>query len=157
MGFPHRTAAGPPSGARYWCATPAPCWRWEPLLQPRGRGARTAPRAGSLPVPPSSVHCVSVVFSVVSCLWQSETNAALVLELDVFPGIGVSGRDRRRKHILPFRRRDPGADGIDEGMAEDRNEVVVLEDLALDLLGQRLPLSSLVRCHILVELGIGGA
>jgi hypothetical protein len=30
--------------------------------------ARTAPRAWSLPVPPSSVHCVSVVFSIVSAI-----------------------------------------------------------------------------------------
>ncbi len=39
-------------------------------------------------------------------------------------------------------------------MSEDRDEVVVFEDLALDLLGERLPLSGLVGGHVSVELRV---
>ena len=43
---------------------------------------------------------------------------------------------------------------VDEGVAEHRHEVVVLQDLALDLLRQLLALGAVDRCLVSVELGV---
>src|SRR6266850_5813768 len=77
----------------------------------------------------------------------------LVLHLDVFPRIRVSGRDRR-EHVLPLGERHPRPDGVHEGMAEHRDQVIVLEDPALDLLGQLLALRGVDRALVLVKLAV---
>src|SRR4051812_29548020 len=75
------------------------------------------------------------------------------LQLDVLPGIRVAGGNGR-KHVLPLRCGDLRADRVDEGVTEDRNEIVVLENLALDLLGELLALGAVDRVHVGLELGI---
>src|SRR2546427_7829565 len=63
----------------------------------------------------------------------------LLLHLQVFPRIGVAGGDGR-EHVLPFLRYYLGADRVDERVTEHWHQVVVLEDPALDLLGELLAL-----------------
>src|SRR5688572_1185630 len=75
------------------------------------------------------------------------------LELDVLPRVGVAGGDRR-EDILPLRRLDPRSDRVDEGVAEYRHEVIILQDAALDLLGELLTLLAVKRFLVLLELGI---
>src|SRR4030095_12972975 len=77
----------------------------------------------------------------------------LVLHLQVLPGIGIAGRDGR-KDVLPLLRDDPGADRVDERVAEYRHEVVVVRDAPLDLLGELLALRGIDRALVLVELGV---
>src|SRR6266446_8292349 len=77
----------------------------------------------------------------------------LVLHLDVFPRIRVSRRDRR-EHVLPLRERHPRPDRVHERVAEHRDQVVVLEDPALDLLGELLALGRVDRSLVLVELAV---
>src|SRR3989442_6541623 len=79
--------------------------------------------------------------------------ASLVLQLDVLPRIGIAGRDRG-EDVLPLLGRDAGPDRIDERVAEDGHEVVVLEDGALDLLGELLPFGRIDRSLVLLELGV---
>src|SRR6516162_593726 len=55
-------------------------------------------------------------------------------QLDVFPRIRVARRFVCREHVFPFRGRNARPDRIDKGVAEDWDEIVVFEDLALDLL-----------------------
>ncbi len=76
------------------------------------------------------------------------------LQLDVLPRIGVAAGGEAREHVLPFRRGDARPDRIDEGVAEHRHEIIILEDLALDLLGQFLALGAVDRGEVLVELGV---
>src|SRR5260370_20315077 len=102
----------------------------------------------------SSAHCVSSESSL-PCLPRSPTSkSALAFELDVFPGIGVAGCDCRREYVLPSFGGDPRTDRVDEGVAEDRDEVIILQDLALDLFGERLAFDRLVGGQIFVELGV---
>src|SRR5216683_7428875 len=75
-------------------------------------------------------------------------------QLDVFPRIGVAGRDIGREHVLPFLRRDARADRIHKSVTEDRDEVVVLQDLALDLGGQAFPFGVVGRGEIFAELAV---
>src|SRR5260370_4678669 len=77
----------------------------------------------------------------------------LVLHLQVFPGIGVPGGDRR-EDVLPLLGHDPSPDRVDERVAEHRHQVVVLEDAALDLLGQLLPFRGIDRPLVLLELAV---
>src|SRR5678816_1328404 len=77
----------------------------------------------------------------------------LVLHLQVFPGIGIAGRDGR-KDLLPLLRGDPGADRVDEPVAEHGHEIVVFQDAALYLLGELLPLRGVDRPLVLVELDV---
>src|SRR5712692_3563398 len=77
----------------------------------------------------------------------------LVLHLDVFPRIRVSRRNRR-EDVLPLRERHPRPDRVHERVAEHRDQVVVLEDPALDLLGQLLALRRIGRALVLVELAV---
>src|SRR5678815_1561532 len=77
----------------------------------------------------------------------------LVLHLEVFPGIGIAGRDGR-EDLLPLLRGDPGADRVDERVAEHGHEIVVFQDAALDLLGELLPLRGIDRPLVLVELDV---
>src|SRR3989442_8245504 len=79
--------------------------------------------------------------------------ASLVLQLDVLPRIGIAGRDRG-EDVLPLLGRDAGPDRIDERVAEDGHEVGVLEDGALDLLGELLPFGRIDRSLVLLELGV---
>src|SRR6266852_2405775 len=76
------------------------------------------------------------------------------LQLDVFPRIGIPGRHHRREHVLPFLCRDARPDHIDEGVAEYRDEIVILQDLPLDLGGQVFPFGVVCRGEILVELAV---
>src|SRR5438876_10696078 len=77
----------------------------------------------------------------------------LVLHLQVFPGIGIPGGDRR-EDVLPLVRHHPGPDRVDERVAEHRHQVVVLEDPALDLLGELLSLRGIDRPLVLLELAV---
>src|SRR5262245_39528733 len=77
----------------------------------------------------------------------------LVLHLQVFPGIGVARRDGR-EHVLPLLLGDAGADRVHERVAEHRHEIVVLEDAALDLLGELLTLGGVDRPLVLIELAV---
>src|SRR5258705_6709838 len=77
----------------------------------------------------------------------------LLLHLQVLPRIGIAGGDGR-EDVLPLLRREPGADRVDERVAEHGHEVVVLENAALDLLGELLPLRGIDRPLVLVELGV---
>src|SRR5262249_35001749 len=77
----------------------------------------------------------------------------LVLDLQIFPGIGVAGGDGR-EDVLPFLRRYPRADRVDERVAEHGYHVIILEDPALDLLGQFLSLRGIDRPLVLVELAV---
>ena len=79
----------------------------------------------------------------------------LVLHLQLFPGIRVAGGDGR-EDVLPLLGDHAGADGVDEGVAEHRHQVVVLQDAALDLLGQLLALGGVDRPLVLVELARRG-
>src|SRR5262245_22323642 len=76
-----------------------------------------------------------------------------VLHLQVLPRIGLAARDGR-EDVLPFLGCDPRADRVDERVAEHRYHVIVLEDPALDLLGQPLPLRRIDRPFVLVELTV---
>ena len=49
---------------------------------------------------------------------------------------------------------DARPDRVHEGVAEHRNEIVILEDPALDFLGQLFALGGLHRGDILLELGV---
>src|SRR5262245_59406942 len=49
----------------------------------------------------STVRRVSVVVPILFSLCISKINQALTFEFDVFPRVGIGGRDRR-KHLLPF-------------------------------------------------------
>src|SRR5262249_27375974 len=77
----------------------------------------------------------------------------LVFHLQVLPRIGVTGGDGR-EDVLPFLRRDPRADRVDERVTEHRPQVVILEDAALDLFGQFLSLRRIDRPLVLVELTV---
>src|SRR6516164_4460485 len=77
----------------------------------------------------------------------------LLLEFDVLPRIGVARSDRG-KHVLPPVSRDARTDGVHESMAKNGYHVVILQDCALDLLGQPLALSSIDRRFVAVELSI---
>src|SRR2546422_10800288 len=79
--------------------------------------------------------------------------ASLLLQLDVLPRIGIAGRDRG-EDVLPLLGRDAGPDRVDERVAEDGHEVVVLEDGALDLLGELLALDGIDGSLVLLELGV---
>src|SRR2546426_10110657 len=78
---------------------------------------------------------------------------SLLLQLDVLPRIGIAGRDRG-EDVLPLLGCDAGPDRIDERVAEDGHEVVVLEDGALDLLGELLPFGRIDGSLVLPELGV---
>src|SRR5919108_4274498 len=83
--------------------------------------------------------------------WRSHLRSLLLLlQCNVFPGVGVARRDRL-KDILPFRCRNPGPDGIDESVAKHRHEIVILQDSALDLLRQPLTLFWLDRLLVALE------
>src|SRR4029453_2176920 len=77
----------------------------------------------------------------------------LVLHFQVLPRIGVTGGDGR-EDVLPFLRRDPRADRVDERVAKHGYQIVILEDPALDLLGQSLSLRRVDRTLVLVELPV---
>src|SRR5215470_6011330 len=77
----------------------------------------------------------------------------LILDLQVLPGIGVSRGDGR-EDVLPFLRRHPRADRVDERVAEHGHQVVILEDPALDFLGQLLSLSRIDRPLVVIELAV---
>src|SRR4029453_3467070 len=79
--------------------------------------------------------------------------ALLVLHLQVLPGIGIAGGDGR-EDVLPLLRGDTGADRVDERVAEHRHEIIVVEDAALDLLGELLSLSGIDRALVQLELGV---
>src|SRR5215471_11978612 len=86
--------------------------------------------------------------------WLTPARVSSGFQLDVFPGIRIARADRAREHVLPFRCLDPRPDRVHESVAEHRHEIVVLEDRALDLLRQSLALLGLLRCQVLVVLGI---
>src|SRR5215475_4387170 len=77
----------------------------------------------------------------------------LILQLDVFPRIGIAGRDGR-EDVLPLHRGDARPDRVHERVAEHRDQVVVLENPALDLLGELLALGRVDRPLVLVELAV---
>src|SRR6266851_54251 len=128
---------------------PRPVW---PAGNFKSRDERRVPRTRPSPPVLITVHPVSVFRSRFPP--RPAAKFVLTFELDVFPGIGVAGCDCRREYVLPFFGGDPRTDRVDEGVAEDRDEVVILQDLALDLFGERLALGRLVGGQIFVELGV---
>src|SRR5215510_7490758 len=72
------------------------------------------------------------------------------LEGDVLPRVGVSAGDRG-EDILPLGGRDPRAERVDESMAEDRDEIVLLEDRPLDVLSQFLAFGAVIRGEVFLE------
>src|SRR5207247_536500 len=66
---------------------------------------------------------------------------------------GVSGGDSR-KYVLPSRRCDARADGAGGGLAEHRDEIVIVENLPLDFLGKRLSLGGIVGGEVAFVLGV---
>src|SRR5262245_21103561 len=56
----------------------------------------------------------------------------LLLELDVFPRVGVARGDGR-EHVLPFLGSDARADCVHEGVTEYRHDEVVFQDRTLHL------------------------
>src|SRR5215467_1868067 len=99
----------------------------------------------------SIVRRVRVALVIVSS--RPLPDGPLRLELDVFPWISISRRDRR-EDILPFGRGDARTDRLHCGMAEDRHEIMIFEDLALNLPGQSLTLVAIGRGEIPVEFRI---
>src|SRR5919197_757087 len=77
----------------------------------------------------------------------------LVLHLQILPGIGIAGGDGR-EDILPLLRRHARTDRVDEGVAEDRHQIVVLKNRALDLLRQLFALGRIDGALVLVELAV---
>src|SRR6516165_5076537 len=73
------------------------------------------------------------------------------LQLDVLPGIGIAAGGIARKHILPFRRRYARPDRIDKSVAEDRDEIIILDDLTLNVFCQSLALVAVDRGEVLIE------
>src|SRR6516225_2863204 len=74
----------------------------------------------------------------------------LRLQLDIFPRIGIPCALVTGEHILPVRRLDAGADRVHEGVTEHRHEIIILQDRALDLLGQRLTFGGLIGSEVLL-------
>src|SRR6516165_10986957 len=87
------------------------------------------------------------------CMADAFVSVPLLLEFDVLPRIGVARGDRG-KHVLPPVSRDARTDGVHESVAKNGYHVVILQDCALDLLGQPLALSSIDRRFVPVELSI---
>src|SRR5262249_14837878 len=81
---------------------------------------------------------------------QPASQAAL--ELDFLPRIGISGGKRGGKHVLPFLGGDARSDAVHEGMAEHRDEIGILQNLALDSFRQLLALGRFCRAGILLNL-----
>src|SRR6516165_12089541 len=77
----------------------------------------------------------------------------LLLEFDVLPRIGVARGDRG-KHVLPLVSRDARTDGVHESVAKNRYQVVILQDCALNLLGELFALGRIDRRFVAVELSI---
>src|SRR5438132_8254997 len=77
----------------------------------------------------------------------------LVLHLDVFPWIGIAGSDGR-EDVLPLLQHDPWTDRVDERVPEHGYQIVVLENRALDLLGELLALRRVDRPLVLIELAV---
>src|SRR5881398_2298435 len=67
------------------------------------------------------------------------------LQLDVFPRIGVAGGEVCRENILPFRRRQPRPDRVDEGVPEHRHKVIVFQDFPLNVFSHLLALVAVGR------------
>src|SRR5262249_25068808 len=94
------------------------------------------------------------------CLLHSSSTATmsrinhLAFELDVLPRVGVAGTDEAGEHILPLSRLYSRPDPVHESVAEHRDEVVVLEDFALDLFSQRLARGRIIGCQISVIFGV---
>src|SRR6266567_1490922 len=72
-------------------------------------------------------------------------------KLDILPWVAIAAGDRR-EHVLPFLCHDARADRVDEGMAEDRNEIVVLQDRFLDFFGQLPALDTVERIQVFLKL-----
>src|SRR5262245_65441896 len=77
----------------------------------------------------------------------------LNFHLQVLPRIGVTG-GAGREDVLPLLRCDTRADRVDERVSEHGDQVVILEDPALDLLGQLLSLRRIDRPLVLIELAV---
>src|SRR5262249_13365813 len=59
---------------------------------------------------------------------DEDVHTASPFKVDVFPRIGVGGRDCR-EDVLPPRRLDPRPERLHRRVAEHRDEVIILEDL----------------------------
>src|SRR6516162_10871821 len=82
---------------------------------------------------------------------RSRGRQASGLQLDFLPRIGIAG-GHGRKHVMPSLSSDPCADAVVEGVTEYRDEIVILQDRALDLVCQLLALLGAVRFSVLHEL-----
>src|SRR5215472_957323 len=78
---------------------------------------------------------------------------SLSLQLNVFPGIGVSGR-HSREDVLPLRGGNPRPDRLHCRVPEHWDEIVIVENLALDFLGQFLPLGAIDRGEVAGEVRV---
>src|SRR6516162_3986884 len=102
----------------------------------------------------NTVRRVTVVLSTLYSTATTDRINPLAFELYVFPGISVAGALEGREHILPLRSLYSRPDPVHEGVAEHRDEVVVLKDFALELFRQCLARSRFIRCQILVVFGV---
>src|SRR5688572_14708475 len=111
------------------------CWRIR--SRSSGRAPDSAIISAGSPVSRTMRKIVALRMRSVTMLYSARRMMncpirLLRLQLDVFPRIGVAGRDRG-EDVLPLLRRDLRADRVDERMPEHGHEVVVLQDRALDL------------------------
>src|SRR5262245_46777798 len=129
------------------------CWRTRARSSGRAPGSASS-KAGS-PVRRTMLKMVMLRMNSVTMLYRTRNtiNCRILMplshrdaspslpmplfipQLDVFPGIGIAGGDRR-EDILPALRRNARPDGIHERMAEDGNKIGVFQNAPLDLLGQ---------------------
>src|SRR5262249_17964953 len=119
--------------------------RWRTRSRSSGRALASARSATGSPVSrttrkivPLRMKSVATLEStrrMMNCVMPSQ----LVLHLDIFPWVRVAGRDRR-EHVLPLLQHHSRADCVDERVPEHRNQIIVVEDRALDLLGDLLAL-----------------
>src|ERR1700730_10625634 len=135
-------------------STPAPscCPSGRPW-PPRGSCGRTAQRARPPSSPHSSARAARQRRLLNFFLPIEQPSTPLGPQLNVFPRIGVGGR-HGREHVLPSCGGNAGADRLHRGMPKYRDEIVVVEDLALDFLGQSLAFAAIRGSEVSGELRI---
>src|SRR5438132_10884595 len=127
-------AATAPASASPWCSG---------LSRSMGRGSGSnLPGRGT--AVPSALPCRTP---------PPARQRGLLLQLDLLPGKGIARRNGG-EDILPLLRRNSGANGVHEGVPEEGHEIEMLQNAALDLLGQLLALGRVYGLLVLGKLRI---